>query len=413
VGLGTPFPWSRALAAGVILLALTAVAIWMWRRERAVLAGWLWFLGMLVPTIGLVQVGGQALADRYTYLPHIGLFIAIVWGVASLAEYRPALRRTLEGVAALAVTALIAATLWQLPAWRNTETLFLRAAAVTQRNARAHVCLALYYTDTGQRERARRHYQLALEYHPSESEANNNYGNMLAEDGKPQEAIQHIEMAIRAQPRYAQAHNNLANLLVARGDVAGALRHYERSIALDPEDPKSHFNYGLTLANSGRLRDAQVQLERALQLQGDYPEARYTYGIVQAGLGYEAAATAQLRDANFLRPDWYDALRSLAWLLATSPEQKVRNGAQAVVVAERANQVTGYENPIALDTLAAAYAEAGRFDSAVATESRAQEMARAAGKDALADRFAARLELYRAGKPFHRVLGATTQPFDP
>jgi len=134
---------------------------------------------------------------------------------------------------------------------------------------------------------------------------------------------------------------------------------------------------------------------------------------VMAGLGYEAAATAQLRDANFLRRDWYDALRNLAWLLATSPEPKVRDGGQAIVVAERANQLTGYENPIALDTLAAAYAEAGRFDNAVATESRAVELARAADKNDLADRFAARLALYRENKPFHRVAGATTRPFEP
>jgi hypothetical protein len=108
-----------------------------------------------------------------------------------------------------------------------------------------------------------------------------------------------------------------------------------------------------------------------------------------------------------------EALRSLAWLLATSPDPKVRNGAQAIIVAERANQLTGYEDGMALDTLAAAYAEAGRFDNAVATESRAIELARAAGKNDLADRFATRLALYRQRKPFHRVLGATTRPFEP
>ena len=412
-GLNTPFPWGRAIAAGVVLLMLTLLAVRLWRRERAVLVGWLWFLGMLVPTIGVVQVGGQALADRYTYLPHVGLLIAIVWALALLTDARPSLARLMKPAAVAAVVALTLTTLWQLPSWRNTETLFTRAAQVTDRNARAHVCLALFYGDLGEHERARQHYELALKYHPTNAEANNNYGNLLAEEGHADEAIRHIQLAVRAEPRYAEAHNNLANLLAKRGEVQLALHHHAQAVRLDPDLAAARFNYGVTLASVGRLREAQIQLERALQLRPDYADARYTYGLVMAGLGYEVAATGQLRDANFLRRDWFEALRSLAWLLATSPDPLVRNGAQAVVVAERANQVTGYENPVALDTLAAAYAEAGRFDNAVATAARAEQLARAAGQSELADRFASRLARYREKKPFHRVAGATTQPFNP
>ena len=285
--------------------------------------------------------------------------------------------------------------------------------AVTERNTRAHVCLGLGYTDAGNPEQARRHYVQALQYQPWNSEANNNYGNLLLEMGRAAEAEQHFRRALRVSPRYAEAHNNLANVLAARAETESALQHHRLSVQLDPDRPQSRYNYGLTLASAGRFTEAQAELERALQLRPDYPDARYAYGVVMASLGYEVAATGQLREANFLRPDWVEALRSLAWLLATSPDPKVRNGAQAMVVAERANQLTGYEDGIALDTLAAAYAEAGRFDSAVATATRAEEIARQAGKTDLADRFAARLELYREGKPFHRVAGATTQPFNP
>ena len=182
---------------------------------------------------------------------------------------------------------------------------------------------------------------------------------------------------------------------------------------MDRERAEGHFNYGVTLASIGKLHEAQAELERALQLKHDYADARYTYGLVMAGLDYEIAATGQLREANRLRRDWFDALRSLAWLLATSPEPKVRDGPQAVIVAERANQLSGYDNPVALGTLAASYAEAGRFDSAIATQTRAEQIARSARQHELADRFAKRLELYRANKPFHRVAGATTQPFSP
>ncbi|MEA2709497.1 MAG: protein O-mannosyl-transferase, partial [Phycisphaerales bacterium] len=403
----SPFPWWRAVVYGIILLALTAVAVRLWRSERAVLIGWLWFIGMLVPTIGLVQVGGQSLADRYTYLPHIGLFIAIVWGVGSLTQNSPAIGRAAQRAAAVAVVALAIVTAMQLKYWQNTITLFDRAVHVTDRNARAHVSLALWYTQHGQHDLAVGHYRDALRFEPGNPQANNNYGNMLVEVGRTDEGREHLVRAVRAQPRYAEAHNNLANLLAQQGKTEQAIRHHEAAIHWDPELAAAHYNYGLTLARIGKLAAAQPRLERALQLKPDHPEARYTYGLVMAGLGYEVAATDQLREANFLRRDWFDALRSLAWLLATSPEPKVRNGAQAVIVAERANQLTGYENPVALDTLAAAYAEAGRFDNAIATAARAEQIARSAGQNDLADRFAKRLELYRSGKPFHRVAGAT------
>ncbi len=418
VGFGpgmTGFPWARVIVSALALLAITALAIWLWRRrgERAALVGWLWFLGMLVPTIGLVQVGSQALADRYTYLPHIGLFIAIVWGASALTQHRPAIALVLSRLAPVAVAALALTTFLQLPYWQNTETLFLHAIAVTGPNPRAHACLGIFYTERRQRDLAQQRYRVALAYDPTASEPNNNYGNLLADEGKLDQARRHFEIAIASKPDYAEAHNNLANVLFRQGDIAGALRHHEAAVRLDPDLPGAHFNYGVTLASVGRLREAQAELERSLQLKPDDADARYTYGLVMGGLEYEVAATGQLREANRLHRDWYDALRSLAWLLATSPEDKVRDGAQAVIVAERANQLTGYDNPVALDTLAAAYAEAGRFDAAVATATRAVDIARTSGQTALADGFAGRLELYRSGKPFHRVLGATTQPFNP
>jgi hypothetical protein len=132
-----------------------------------------------------------------------------------------------------------------------------------------------------------------------------------------------------------------------------------------------------------------------------------------AALGYEVAAVGQLREANFLRPDWVEALRGLAWIMATSPDARARDGVQATAIAERANQLSAYEDAVMLDTLAAAYAEAGRFDSAVSTAARAESLARATGRTDLADRFAQRLALYREKRPFHRVANATTQPLNP
>jgi tetratricopeptide (TPR) repeat protein len=411
----TKLPWDRVALSGAFLVAITLLGIWLWRRrgERAVLIGWFWFLGTLVPTIGLVQVGTQSMADRYSYIPHIGLLVAIVWGVGLLAERWNALRPVLTAVAGVWVIAFAIATSRQLPYWTNSLTLFGHALEVTDHNAVAHGCLGIALTEAKQLDAARQHYAAALKIAPMNAEVHNNYANLLSMVGQKERALEHLTFAVRTQPEYAEAHNNRANVLADLGRTDEALAEHAEAIKQDPDLAPSHYNFGVTLFKLGRLREAQARLERALQLKPDYADARYTYGLVMAGLGYEAAATAQLRDANFLRSDWLDALRALAWLLATSPDERVRDGRQAVAVAERAAHLSDYENPIALDTLAAAYAEAGRFDNAITTAARAEQLARARMQNELADRFAQRLELYRQGKPFHRLPNSTTQPFNP
>ena len=400
--------------AAVVFVALTVASFLLARRTPYLLIGWLWLLGTLLPVSGVIQAGAQAMADRYSYIPLMFVTVAAVWLIADWVRSMPAMKPVAVGVTAVVLVALLVKTSVQIGHWRDDASLFGHAIAVTRNNYLAHACMGYVYYEQDRYDDAIAQYTAALKIRRIDPTANNNMGKILQKLGRLNEAEFYYNRALAYSPPDADLHNNLANILAGQGKIDAAVKHHEAAIRIAPNQPHTHYNYGVTLFQSGRLREAQGRLERALQLNSDYADARYTYALVQAGLGYERAATGQLRDANFLRSDWYDALRSLAWLLATSPDDGVRDGAQAVVVAERAAQLTGYENPIALDTLAAAYAQAGRFNEAVKFAARAEELARGRRQTDLADRFKQRLELYRAGKPFHReALGATTQPFNP
>lgn len=402
------------ILAAVVLLALTVAALLFARRKPYLLIGWLWLLGTLLPVSGVVrQAGLQAMADRYSYIPLIFITVAAVWLVADWLAGRPRARPLVAAVTAGVLVALLVKSTIQIGYWRDDTALFTHALKVTKNNYLAHASLGYAHYTEGRIEDAMAQYRLALKVRPNDPLSNANMGKALQYLGRLKEAEAYYRRAIRFSPPDSDLHNNVANILAGQAKFDEAIRHHELATRIGGEFAHTHYNFGVTLFQLGRLTEAQAALERALQRKPDNPDARYTYGLVMAGLGYEVAATGQLREANRLRSDWFEALRSLAWLLATSPDPTVRDGKQAVLVAERANQITGYENPIALDTLAVAYAEAGRFDSAVATATRAEQLARARGENELADRFAARLELYRAGNPFHRVAGATTQPFNP
>jgi tetratricopeptide (TPR) repeat protein len=397
---GTRFPWGGAVISAVAVIIITALLLRLWRTERAALVGWLLFLGMLVPTIGLVQVGSQSMADRYTYLPHIGLFIAAIWGVDAALRGRATLRTAMAAAGWLAVLIFAICTASQLHYWQNTETLFNRALAVTDHNSTAHVALANWLGRAGRQSDAAQHFLAALEMDPTHPEANNNLGNILAANGRDDLALARFRQAVRAQPRYAEAHNNLANMLAKQGKLDEAIVHHQAAVRLDPELPQAHFNYGVTLASSGRLSEAIQSFERALRLRPEYPDARYAYALALSAKGDAVKALEQLGEAIRQRPDWPQPINSAAWLLATSADARVRNPAQAVSLAERVSQMTGFDDPGMLDTLATAYAAAGRFENAVTVAERARQLAAARGLTDLAAQLAHRLELYRAAKPF-------------
>lgn len=288
--------WEAGLALLVLLVISAAVGVW-WKKHPWLAVGWLWYLGMLVPVIGILQVGAQARADRYTYLPQIGLYVAVVWAAARLGGrlgWRPWMYGVLSAGVLLPLT-IVAHV--QTSYWRDSESLWKHTLACTENNQIAH----------------------------------RNLGLAVFKKGRVDEAIAHYEEALRIMPVFADVHYNLGFALQQKGDVEGAMAHYEKAIEFQP----------------------------------DFPQA----------------------------------LTNLAYFLATSDRAASRDGARAVELAEKANRLTYGSSPVILGTLAAAYAEQGRFPEAVDTVGRAVEQAAAQGNSVLAQGLQEQLKTYQAGLP--------------
>jgi tetratricopeptide (TPR) repeat protein len=248
--------WPPWILAGAILL-LTGLTILMlgYVKTRPYLAvGWLWYLGTLIPVIGIVQVGSQAMADRYTYIPLIGLFIMIAWGVPELtAKWR--FRKPFLSILSVVVLSVLAGCSWQqVQYWKNSVTLFERALSVTSRNYLAHnnLGVALFYE--GRIEDAIRHYTQALRIKPNFADSRINIGVAQAAQGKYDEAIRHYREALRIRPDDAGTHNNIGVALTAQGKVEGAIEHYTQALRISPDHEKARANLAAALAGREEQR---------------------------------------------------------------------------------------------------------------------------------------------------------------
>jgi Flp pilus assembly protein TadD len=232
-------PWA-VMGAAAILLGITCAVLWRARREPYLVVGWLWFLGMLVPVIGLVQVGLQSMADRYTYLPSVGLFLMLAWGVPRGAAGERVRRMALaaDGVAVVSICAALSVV--QVRYWKNTETLFGHAIEVTKDNWLAH-------------------YNLGLD---------------LAKAGRLPEAVEHFEQSVRIKPYYADAQFNLGLAQLLLGKPQDAIGPFERVTRINPHEAEAHDNLGMALAQLGRTKEAVAQFELALWNRPDYPDAQ-------------------------------------------------------------------------------------------------------------------------------------------
>ncbi|MGA2436287.1 MAG: tetratricopeptide repeat protein, partial [Bryobacteraceae bacterium] len=501
-----PYPktfaaWPVAGAA-VSLLIISTVALRMARHRPCFAVGWLWYLVTLLPVIGLIQVGIHARADRYTYIPLIGVFVSLVWGIADWLEHFK--YRTATAVALTAATLFLCGlgSARQLQYWKNGVTLFSHAINVTADNALAHNNLATALAAAGKETEAMQEYTEALRLNPGDRiiwndfgnalaaagqksaaldhyaaaarlDSGNpviqeNYGTALAREGRIDEAIAHYSEAIRLRPNYAEAYNNLGAVLSGQGRLNEAVSNFNKALSLDPRHAETHnnlggalamqnkhaeaivhynealrlglrktelyFNLGLSLFKLGKIDEAsgrfsevvradpgalesRYQLGRCLVLRGqpedavaqfseilrqkpDDARAHFSLGAVLVDLRQTRSGIEHLREAIRLRPNWSDPLNVLAWVLATNESEQVRNGPEAVRLAETAVEVTGRREPLILNTLAAAYAEAGRFDDAADIANRALDLARSSGQTNLAATIQAALELYKTRRPF-------------
>jgi tetratricopeptide (TPR) repeat protein len=400
------YPYDRgtqylaAVVAATALLGVTALALRQGRRRPYLVVGWLWYLGMLAPVIGLVQVGTQAYADRYTYLPTVGLLVAMIWTLGDLVDRARPARAVTAGVSILALAGLALVSVRQVALWKDTRTLFEHALAVTHDNPVAHEKLGEVLVQEGELRPAIAHFRQALDLAPSYADAHINLGTALGRQGHYDEAIAHFRAGLRSKGT-AEAHQNLAFALARLGRMDEAIPEYEAALRVDPDHRPTLVQLGAVLGSRGRFDEAATRLQRALDLDQGDDDTRRLLAVTQVRAGrVEEAIQAYL---GILRhsPDDLDALNNVAWIRATHADARHRDGAEAVRLAERARDRSPEPVPVIYSTLAAAYAEAGRFPEAIATCGRAIELARRDGRTEEAAAFARQLARYRAGKPFH------------
>lgn len=311
---GTPWEaWQVAGAAG-LLLAITACVMRLSRR-RYLAVGWLWFLGTLVPMIGLVQVGEQAMADRYTYVPSIGLFIALVWGGADwVASQRPRaawLCPAAVGFAALTLLACAGIAWRQVGYWRDSVSLFTQALASAPGSPLAHYNLGVALERAGKGDEALQFYSQAVEIKPEYVEAHNNLANALRARGELATAEHHYREALRYRPDFPVAHSNLAAVLQSQARTADAIEHYREAVRLDPGYAEAHYNLGVALASTGRLGDAIRSYRQALRLEPRLAEAHNNLGLALRSRGEYESALEHFRAAAELQPELAQAQYNL------------------------------------------------------------------------------------------------------
>ena len=274
------WPPGQVFAAAALLVAISLGVLFRSRREPFLAVGWLWFLGTLVPVIGLVQVGSHAMADRYAYIPLTGLFLMALWGSGRVLQARPFGRAVAALLWGGILLALGVCSWQQVQHWRDGLTLFSHAVAVTPDNYLAHNNLGALLMDRGDYARAAGHFRLALQSKPDAAVSLNNLGKVLALQGQGDQAVIHFRRAIAADPGYLPARRNLADLLLRRGEGEEAAVLYREALSRNPADPGLLKNLGVALAAAGRTREARASFREALRLRPDDADARRNLALV-------------------------------------------------------------------------------------------------------------------------------------
>ena len=273
-----PFPlhvplW-QPVAAGLAVLAVSILALRSIERRPYLAVGWFWYLVTLTPVIGLVQVGSQARADRYTYIPTVGLSIALAWGAAEFVRSRPRLRTAMAAAAVASCLACAALTWRQAGFWQDTISLFRHSLSVTSGNFLGYNILGVALRDRGRLEEAITSYREALKIHPQFEEALVNLSRALSEQGRADEALTHVAAAAQIKPNDVEAQYNLGTELADRGRFAEAVEALQIAVRLKPDYAKAHANLGSALANLGRLDEAITQFNEALRIDPGLADVR-------------------------------------------------------------------------------------------------------------------------------------------
>jgi Flp pilus assembly protein TadD len=418
--------------------------VWgLWKRR-----GWgflgAWFFLILAPTSSIMPLRQLAFEHRM-YLSLAAVVTLVVAGgyvggqrLAGLIGRRTCLAAGM-GLAVLAAVVLGVLTFQRNKVYQSESSIWRDTVAKVPGNYRAHNSLGVSLARTGHLPEAIEQYQEAIRLNPDDASPHNNLGTAMLALGRPAEAAKHCEAALRVDPAFVGALNNLGTAMLALGRSAEAVEHFQRALQLqpglttasynladalaqagrlteaseqyreyvrrEPDDAESHNNWGRVLLSLDRVSEAIAQFEVAVRLKPDYGSAHYNLSLVLARCGRIKEAVGHGREAVRLEPNAVQSNRLLAWLIATQESSTGGTTAEAVEAAQRACALTGRRDGPCLDTLAAAYASAGRFDEAVATAKEAWQLARAAGQNSLAEEIHVRLQLYREGRPYREPVG--------
>jgi tetratricopeptide (TPR) repeat protein len=426
--LAVPYPtpnhlaWWQTGGAVVVLVLISLVTVWRARSASYLIVGWLFFLGVLFPTIRLIQAGFQSIADRYTYLPSIGIFIAIVWSAAEWGHSSrfevqsskfkvptvgsghsrfPAARpAVLTGLAAVVLLLCGYLTRVQVANWRNSFTLWTHCLAVGPDNGVARCNLGNEFLQRGNLDEAVKQFREAIRLESAVSFPYNGLGTAYARQAKLDDAIAMFLKATTLDPGLEAAHCNLGKAYLIKGKTAEAIAELKTALRLKPDKTEAQAMLADALIQTGKASEALPYCEAVVNAEPRNAHAHFVLGSAHLSAKRLAQAVVNFKEALRLAPDAPECLNALAWIQATSPQAEFRNGSEAVRLAEAACRITKRQQTGILDTLAAAYAEAGRFDEAIKTTEEIRALAAAANDTNAVDEARQRLGLYQAGKPY-------------
>jgi protein O-mannosyl-transferase len=408
--LAAPYPISIisptsaiAIVCTILFAILLVLSIFIGRRKKYLATGWLWFVVTLVPMIGLIQVGSQAIADRYMYISMIGLLLIIAWGAEDITGKRLWLKETvtMSAVVILLITGLL--THMQVKYWRNNLTLFEHTLKVTKDNPFAENSYGAALVQKGRLIEAELHYRNAVRLDPQYFTARHNLGFILILEGKAGEAAACFEKLLQEGHNVAIVNLGLGWALGMQNKYEEAVIYFKESLRQDPGNLDTRQKLVNALMAMGETNKAILCLKESLQISPNQPQIYMMLGAIYEQTGDYKSAIANWTRVVEMRPDNANALNSLAWLLATTGEVSAESANKAVKLAEHSCELTGYKNAMILDTLAAAYAAAGRFDDAVNAANQAVEIAEVGGQLELANEIRDRAKLYKAGMRYRKT----------
>jgi tetratricopeptide (TPR) repeat protein len=393
---------TTVIICAALFALITILAIYTYRQNKHITTGWLWYVVTLVPVIGLVQAGFQSLANRYMYLPMLGLLIIIAWSAKDLIVKHPQLKAVTAVMGTIVLLSLLILTRAHVRHWQNSITLFEYALKTTTNNATAEVNygIALLH-EAGRFDEVISHLRKAVRLNPTFAIARYNLGKILLQQGKSNEAIECFNELLQQNGDSAEAHFNLAVAFNMQKKYDDAIKHLAKVLEIDPNYPDARNKMEITLIISGRTNDAFAYFNEILRTSKDPAEEYTNLGVVYTQAGKYELAIQSFTKAVELKPNSTTTLNNLAWTLATTGDVSVSDANKAVELAQHACELTGYKNPSFLDTLAAAYAAAGKFDDAVKTAKQALDIAKSGDQEGLTNEIQSHIKLYQAGQP-HR-----------